>query len=37
MPGEVGAGTFWTAVVDITTGTSVEDAFAEVESSWPSD
>jgi alpha-glucoside transport system substrate-binding protein len=36
MPGEVGAGSFWTAVVDITTGTSVEDAFTEVEDSWPS-
>jgi alpha-glucoside transport system substrate-binding protein len=38
MPGAVGAGTFWTAAVDITTGASdVPTAFAEVEASWPTD
>ena len=38
MPGEVGSGTFWTAVVDVTTGAKdVKTAFSEVESSWPSD
>ena len=37
MPGAVGAGSFWSAAVDITTGAkSVEEAFAEVEASWPS-
>lgn len=37
MPGAVGAGTFWSAAVDMTTGTSVEEALAEVEASFPSD
>ena len=38
MPGAVGAGSFWTAAVDITTGAkTVKDAFDEVEASWPSD
>lgn len=37
MPGAVGAGSFWTAAVDITTGAkTVEEAFTDVESSWPS-
>lgn len=35
MPGAVGAGSFWTAAVDITTGAEVENALADVESSWP--
>jgi alpha-glucoside transport system substrate-binding protein len=36
MPGAVGAGSFWTACVDIVTGNkSVEDALASVEQSWP--
>lgn len=36
MPGAVGAGTFWTACVDIVSGSkSVEDALASVEQSWP--
>ena len=38
MPGAVGADTFWTAAVDITTGAkTVEEAFAEVEASWPAE
>lgn len=38
MPGAVGSGTFWSAAVDVVAGSaSVEDAFAEVESSWPSE
>jgi alpha-glucoside transport system substrate-binding protein len=38
MPSAVGTGSFWTAAVDITTGAAtVEEAFAEVEASWPSD
>jgi alpha-glucoside transport system substrate-binding protein len=37
MPGEVGSGTFWTAVNDVSDGSAeVPDAFAEVEESWPS-
>ena len=36
MPGAVGAGTFWTAAVDIVSGNkSVEEALASVEASWP--
>jgi alpha-glucoside transport system substrate-binding protein len=36
MPGEVGAGTFWTAMVDYVNGASAEEVLAEVEASWPS-
>jgi alpha-glucoside transport system substrate-binding protein len=36
MPGAVGAGSFWTACVDITTGAKdVKTALAAVEKSWP--
>lgn len=36
MPGAVGAGSFWTAVVDIVTGAKdVPEALAAVEASWP--
>jgi alpha-glucoside transport system substrate-binding protein len=35
MPGEVGAGTFWTAIVNWLTGTSTEEAAKSVEDSWP--
>ena len=38
MPGAVGSDTFWSAAVDITTGAkTVEEAFAEVEASWPAE
>ncbi|MGK2930158.1 MAG: ABC transporter substrate-binding protein [Acidimicrobiales bacterium] len=38
MPGAVGSGSFWSAAVDITTGSkTVAEAFAEVEASWPED
>lgn len=38
MPGEVGAGTFWTEGTSAVNGDkSVEDAFAAIDSSWPSD
>jgi alpha-glucoside transport system substrate-binding protein len=38
MPSAVGSGTFWTAMNNITNGDqNVEQAFAEVESSWPTD
>jgi alpha-glucoside transport system substrate-binding protein len=36
MPAEVGAGTFWSGMVDWTTGTSTEDVTADIEESWPS-
>jgi alpha-glucoside transport system substrate-binding protein len=36
MPGRVGAGTFWHASVDISTGEkTVAEAFAEIEANWP--
>jgi alpha-glucoside transport system substrate-binding protein len=36
MPGAVGTGSFWTAAVSIVTGAStVQQAFDEVEASWP--
>lgn len=37
MPSQVGAGTFWDAMVDIVAGTPPETAFAEVEATYPSD
>jgi alpha-glucoside transport system substrate-binding protein len=37
MPGAVGADSFWTAAVDITTGAkNVKTAFTDVEGTWPS-
>jgi len=37
MPGEVGAGTFWTGMVEWTSGDkSTEEVTAEIEESWPS-
>jgi alpha-glucoside transport system substrate-binding protein len=37
MPGAVGSGSFWSAAVDIVSGSaSVEEAFTEVQDSWPS-
>jgi alpha-glucoside transport system substrate-binding protein len=37
MPGAVGADSFWTAAVDITTGAKdVKTAFTDVEGTWPS-
>lgn len=36
MPGAVGAGSFWSAIVNITTESqTVEEAFAEVQTTWP--
>ena len=38
MPGAVGSGSFWSAAVDITTGSkTVAEAFADVEKSWPTE
>ncbi len=37
MPGEVGAGSFWTGMVDWTRGDSTADTTATIEESWPSD
>ncbi|PRY95274.1 maltose-binding protein /trehalose-binding protein /sucrose-binding protein [Hasllibacter halocynthiae] len=35
MPGEVGAGTFWTGMVDYVGGASAEDVTSDIEQSWP--
>ena len=35
MPGAVGAGTFWTAMVDWISGADTETVLGQVESSWP--
>ncbi len=35
MPGEVGAGTFWTEMVNWIEGDSTEDALSTIEGSWP--
>lgn len=34
MPGEIGAGAFWTGMVDYTTGASAEDVTAAIQSRW---
>ncbi|MGE3192444.1 MAG: ABC transporter substrate-binding protein [Microbacteriaceae bacterium] len=36
MPGAVGAGTFWTGMVDWINGTPTEDVLDSIEASWPS-
>ena len=36
MPGAVGAGTFWTGMVDWINGTSTDDVLSSIEASWPS-
>lgn len=37
MPGAVGAGTFWTGMVDWINGTSTADVLDAIEASWPSE
>ena len=34
-PGAVGAGTFWTGMVDYVSGVSVDRVLDEIEDSWP--
>jgi alpha-glucoside transport system substrate-binding protein len=34
MPGAIGAGTFWTGMVDYVSGASAEDVAGEIEASW---
>ncbi len=34
MPGEIGAGAFWTGMVDYVTGESAEDAAAAIQTRW---
>ena len=35
MPGEVGAGTFWTGMVNWVTGSSTQEVTDQIEASWP--
>jgi alpha-glucoside transport system substrate-binding protein len=35
MPGAVGAGTFWTGMVDFVGGKSAEQVAQEIQASWP--
>jgi alpha-glucoside transport system substrate-binding protein len=35
MPGAVGAGTFWTGMVDYTGGKTAEEVATTIDSSWP--
>ncbi len=35
MPGQVGAGTFWTGVVDWLTGKSIDSVLSDIQRSWP--
>lgn len=37
MPGAVGAGSFWTGMVDYAGGKSAEEVAAEIEASWPAE
>lgn len=37
MPGAVGAGTFWTGMVDWINGTPTADVLASIEAGWPSE
>lgn len=34
MPGAIGAGLFWTGMVDFTSGTSAQDVASEIQSGW---
>ncbi len=36
MPGEIGAGAFWTGMVDFTTGASVDDVTGAIQDRWDS-
>jgi alpha-glucoside transport system substrate-binding protein len=35
MPGEVGAGSFWTGMADLVTGVPLDTVLDEIETSWP--
>ena len=35
MPGAVGAGSFWTGIVDYVNGTSLDEVLAAIDASWP--
>jgi alpha-glucoside transport system substrate-binding protein len=35
MPAEVGAGSFWSGMVDLVNGKSVDEVLDAIEASWP--
>ena len=37
MPGEVGAGTFWTGMADLVGGVPIKDVLSQIEDSWPAE
>jgi len=37
MPGEVGAGSFWTGVVDYVGGEDLDSVLETIDASWPSE
>lgn len=37
MPGAVGAGSFWTGIVDFVGGASLDDVLAAIDASWPTE
>jgi alpha-glucoside transport system substrate-binding protein len=37
MPGEVGAGSFWTGMVDYVSGESLDSVLKAIDASWPSE
>lgn len=37
MPGEVGAGTFWSGMVDYISGVDIDSVLAAIEGSWPTE
>jgi alpha-glucoside transport system substrate-binding protein len=37
MPGAVGAGTFWTGIVEWVSGTDLDTVLANIDASWPSE
>jgi alpha-glucoside transport system substrate-binding protein len=37
MPGAVGTGSFWTGIVDFTSGTDLESVLTSIDDSWPSE
>ena len=37
MPAEVGAGTFWTGMVDFVSGSDIDTVLSDIEKSWPKD
>ena len=37
MPGAVGAGSFWTGIVDYVSGTDLDTVLSNIDASWPAE